>query len=64
MSIAEDKRNQYTRKPLSLSLSANEIRLYHWMAEQYYSTQEALEDIIDIEFYMSDIAIGKFKLFQ
>lgn len=59
MSLSEERRNKYTQKPLKLVLNKNELRMYEWMAQEFYATQEGQDTVIDTDFHMSDVYLGK-----
>ena len=59
MSLSEDRRNSYTKKPLKLVLNKNELRVYEWMAQEYYATQEGQDTVINTDFHMSDMMMHK-----
>lgn len=59
MSLSEERRNNYTQKPLKVVLNPTDLIDYHLRAKKYYSTVEGQSEIIDTDFHMSDMMIGK-----
>ena len=60
-SLSQQKRDANKHKPLRLSLSKDELRVYDMWAKEYYSTQIGLYEIIDTDLCDSDIVLGKVK---